>query len=174
MITSQFSIESIESKINNIRGHQVMHDSDLAKLYEVSTKSLNQTVKRNLERFPADFMLQLIDIERENLRSQFVTSSLNYGSSYGGRRYLSYAFTELGIVMLSSVLKSPQAIQVNISIIRVFFELRKLLHTEKKLESKLEKIEENTNILFQMVFKRIESLEANAPILSPHRRKVGI
>ncbi len=100
-------IKNIESKIYSFRGHRVMLDSDLAELYGVSTKSLNQSARRNIERFPADFSFQLTDIEGEFLRSQIVTSSLNYG----GRRYLPYVFTELGIAMLSSVLKSDQAIR---------------------------------------------------------------
>ena len=163
-------IENIESKIHLIRGHQVMLDCDLALLYGVNTGSLNQSVRRNSERFPSDFMFQLTDIEEKNLRSQFVISSLNYG----GRRYLPFVFTELGIAMLSSVLKTNQAIQVNISIMRVFFELRKLMHQDRKLEGRLDKIEENANILFRVIFERIEKLEINLPMLPPNRRKIGI
>lgn len=104
---SLIPLARIEQKIHSIRAHNVMLDGDLAELYEVETKALNQAVKRNAERFPEDFMFQLTKQEFENLRSQFVTSSL---SEYGGRRYLPYVFTEQGVAMLSSVLRSPRAV----------------------------------------------------------------
>lgn len=108
----------IHGKIHDLRGQRVMLDFDLAELYGVPTKVLNQSVRRNLERFPLDFMFQLNRQEFKNLRSQFVTSS------WGGIRYLPYAFTELGVAMLSSVLKSEKAIQTNIAIMRAFVDLR--------------------------------------------------
>ena len=107
--------EFIERRIFIIRGRKVMIDDDLAELYQIPTKRLNQAVKRNSSRFPEDFMFQLTREESQNLRSQFVTSSLNYG----GHRYLSYAFTEQGVAMLSSVLHSGRAVAVNIAIIGV-------------------------------------------------------
>jgi hypothetical protein len=107
-------VEIIERKIYLIRGHKVMLDRDLAELYQVPTRRLNEQVKRNLTRFPTDFMFQLSDEEAENLRSQFATSS----TSHGGRRYLPYVFTEQGVAMLSSVLNSERAVQVNIAICR--------------------------------------------------------
>lgn len=126
---------SIVSKIYFIRNQRVMLDNDLAELYGVETKVLNQAVKRNLIRFPEDFMFQLVENEWENLRSQTVTSNS------GGRRYLPFAFTEQGIAMLSAVLKSETAILVNIHIIRVFALMREHFYTSKVLVEKLEKVE---------------------------------
>lgn len=129
--------EVIERRIYVIRGQKVMLDSDLAELYGVPTKGLNLSVRRNSERFPADFMFQLSEEEFRNLRFQFETSS----SGYGGRRYPPYAFTEHGVAMLSSVLKSKRAVQMNILIIRAFVKLRELLATHKELARRIEKIE---------------------------------
>ena len=122
---SLVSVESIERRIYLIRGHKVMFDSDLAQLYQVETKNLNKAVRRNLNRFPEDFMFQLGKEEFDNLRFQFGTSSLGYG----GRRYLPYAFTEHGVAMLSSVLNSGRAVQMNILIIRAFIRMRDMLGT---------------------------------------------
>jgi len=127
--------ELIEQKIFVIRGKKVMLDKDLAELYGVKTKVLLQAVKRNIERFPSDFMYLLTEEEVINLRSQFVTSS------WGGRRYLPYTFTEQGVAMLSSVLRSKRAIQVNIAIMRAFVNLRKALSTHKELAYKLSELE---------------------------------
>lgn len=112
-----------------------MADTDLAVLYRVPTGAFNQAVRRNILRFPADFMFQLTSEESENLRSQFVISS------WGGRRYLPYVFTEQGVAMLSSVLKSDRAIQVNIAIMRAFVKLRELLATHRELAQRLEELE---------------------------------
>lgn len=119
-------VTSIESKIYLIRGHKVLLDSDLAFLYGVETKVLNQAVRRNAERFPEDFMFQLSENEEEFLRSQFVTSK----SGSGGRRYRTMVFTEFGVAMLSSVLRSEQAIQVNIAIMRAFGRLREVFQAD--------------------------------------------
>ena len=127
--------EVIISKIYLIRNQKVMIDSDLAELYGVDTKVLNQAVKRNIERFPEDFMIQLTSKEFENLKSQFVTSS------WGGRRTLPYVFTEQGVAMLSSVLKSETAILVNIQIIRIFTKMREIILTNKEIIKALEQIE---------------------------------
>ncbi len=142
----------------------------LAKLYVVETKVLNQSVRRNIDRFPEDFMFQLLDIEEENLRSQIVTSS----SGYGGKRYPSFVFTELGIAMLSSVLKSEQAVKTNIAIMRTFFELRKILNEDKTTAAKIENLEQNTTKLFKLVFHRLDQLEMKTPPLPPGRRKLGL
>lgn len=131
--------EIIKQRIFIIRGHKVMLDNDLAEIYGVSTKRFNEQVKRNKERFPEDFMFQLTNEESENLRSQFATSSLNYG----GRRYLPYAFTEHGVSMLSSVLNSKKAIQMNIFIIRAFIKMREYLDNYKDLAIKIGEIEVN-------------------------------
>jgi len=127
---SALADETVVNNIYEIRGQKVMLDSDLAALYGVPTKRINEQVNRNADRFPDDFMFQLSEKEWQNLKSQIATSS------WGGRRKLPYAFTEHGVLMLSSVLNSPQAIQVNIQIVRIFTRLRKLLdsHNELKLE----------------------------------------
>ncbi len=131
-----------------------MLDSDLAELYDVPTKRLNEQVKRNLERFPTDFMFQLTLEEAENLRSQFATSS----SAYGGRRYLPYAFTEQGIAMLSSVLKSARAVEVNIAIMRTFVKMRELMTSHAELARKIEAMEKKYDEQFQDVFKVIKKM----------------
>ncbi|MEW6068275.1 MAG: ORF6N domain-containing protein [Nitrospirota bacterium] len=143
----------IEDKILFIRGKKVMLDSVLSELYGVPTKVLLQAVKRNIKRFPSDFMFQLKKEEFNNLRSQFVTSS-----SWGGRRYLPYAFTENGIAMLSSVLNSERAIQVNIQIMRTFTKLREMLMTHKDLKRKIEEMEKKYDYQFKIVFDAIKQL----------------
>jgi hypothetical protein len=130
-------VEIIERKIYLIRGCKVMLDSDLAEMYQVPTKVLNQAVRRNFDRFPADFMFRLNEEELENLRSQTVTSNVGRG----GRRYSPYAFTEDGVAMLSSVLASKRAVALNILIIRAFVRLREYLATHKDLARKLEDVE---------------------------------
>ena len=127
--------EVVISKIYLIREHKVMLDDDLAELYQVQTRRLNEQVKRNIDRFPQDFMFQLDEKEWENLKSQNATSS------WGGRRKLPYAFTEHGVLMLSSVLNSDRAIQVNIQIMRIYAKLRAMLMTNKDILPKLEKLE---------------------------------
>ncbi|MDI6735574.1 MAG: ORF6N domain-containing protein [bacterium] len=151
--------ERIESKILFIREQKVMLDRDLAELYGVSTKVLLQAVKRNIERFPQDFMFQITKEEFKILRSQIVTSS------WGGRRYLPYAFTEHGILMLSSVLNSKRAILINIQIMRAFTRLRKILATHEDLRRKVEELEkkfedrgEKYDYQFEVVFDAIKGL----------------
>lgn len=126
--------ERVIKRIFWLRSDKVMLDSDLAELYEVPTKRLIEQVKRNIERFPSDFMFQLSNQEMETLRSQFATSN---EKGRGGRRYNAYAFTEPGVAMLSSVLKSKRAVAVNIQIIRTFIELRKMLVTHEALRKRL-------------------------------------
>ena len=128
--------ERIERSILLIRGHKVILDADLAALYGVETKQLIRAVKRNLPRFPDDFMFQLNKEESENLRFHFGTSS-----QWGGRRYLPYAFTEQGVAMLSSVLHSRRAIQVNIEIMRTFVRLRRILASHADLARKLDALD---------------------------------
>ncbi len=127
--------ERIERSILVLRGHKVLLDADLARLYGVETKVLLQALKRNPDRFPKDFMFQLTDQEFRNLRSQFVTSS------WGGRRYAPYVFTEQGVAMLSSVLNSPRAIAVNIEIMRAFVRLREMIASNKELARRLDELE---------------------------------
>ncbi len=145
-------LERIESHIFLIRGQKVLLDADLAALYEVETKVLTQAVKRNIGRFPADFMFQLTKQEFNNLRSQFVTSS------WGGRRYPPYAFTEQGVAMLSSVLNSERAARVNIEIMRTFVRLRQMLATNADLARKLAILEKKYDAQFRVVFDAIREL----------------
>ena len=126
-MTSLLPTEIIDKKILLIRGQKVMLDSDLAELYGVATKRFNEQVKRNLNRFPIDFMFQLNEKETEVLRSQFATSK----AGRGGRRYFPYVFTEQGVAMLSSILNSEQAIEVNILIMQAFVKLRKMIVSKK-------------------------------------------
>ena len=147
--------EIIEAKIYIIRGKKVMIDSDLAALYEVETKTLNRAVKRNIDRFPDDFMFKLTKEEFENLRCQIGTSS------WGGQRYLPYAFTENGVAMLSGILNSKRAIQVNIQIMRTFTKIREMILTHKELKQNIEKIEqrvEGHEQYFKIVFDALKQL----------------
>jgi hypothetical protein len=136
------SADQIERAIHLIRGQRVMLDSDLAKLYGVTTKQLNQQVSRNKNRFPDDFAYQLTRQEFRNLKSQFVTSS----SGYGGPRKLPWAFTEQGVAMLSSVLRSPTAVRVNIEIMRTFVRLRRLMATPGELVEQITKLAETVQL----------------------------
>jgi len=145
-------VGKIENRIFQIRGKKVMLDIDLAELYGVETRILNQAVRRNIDRFPNDFMLVLTHQELTNLRSQIVISS------YGGRRYLPYAFTEQGIAMLSSVLNSERAIKVNIQIMRAFVSLRRVAVTYSGLKRKIEGIEKKYDSKFAVVFRAIKKL----------------
>ena len=152
------STEIIASKILEIRGKKVMLDSDLAMLYGVETKVLIQAVQRNISRFPEDFMFQLKKQEFENLRPQFVTSS------WGGRRYLPYVFTEQGVAMLSSVLNSERAILVNIQIMRVFVTLRRAALTYVGLRRKIEAMEKKYDGQFKIVFEALKKLLEPPPV----------
>ncbi len=149
--------EIIQNKIHIINGQKVMLDFDLAELYEVQTKILNQSVKRNIDRFPDDFMFKIDITEHSNLISQIVISS------YGGRRYSFYAFTEQGVAMLSSVLNSKRAIQVNIQIMRAFTKLRQMIVNYSELKDKIEELEstydENFRIVFQLMKKLLDDEE---------------
>lgn len=142
-MTEELALNNVSRKIYTVNGHQVMMDSDLASLYEVETRYLNQAVKRNIERFPPDFMFQLTDGDYENLMFQIGTSSF-----HGGRRKLPYVFTENGVAMLSSVLGSKRAIEVNIFIMRTFVALRKKRVVQEEVLTKLAQLE-----------KRLENLE---------------
>lgn len=144
--------EIIENKIYFIREKKVMFDVDLATLYGVTTKRFNEQIKRNLKRFPSDFMFQLTEEEYDNLRSQNATSS------WGGRRYLPYVFTEQGIAMLSGVLSSDRAIQVNISVMRAFVKLREMIASKKDLAKRLDELEKRYDTQFKVVFKAIHAL----------------
>src|SRR5690625_2829952 len=146
----------IRNLIFTIRGKQVMLDSDLATLYQVETKNLNKAVKRNIERFPASFCFQLTREEAENLRFQTGTSS----SSYGGRRYLPYVFTEQGVAMVSPILRSNIAVNVSVEIMETFVEMRKMIISNASLFHRLDKIELKqlkADQKFEEIFKALES-----------------
>lgn len=164
--------EKIAPLVHVLRQEKVILDSDLAELYGVPTKVLNQAVQRNLDRFPDDFMFQLTENEMEILRSQFVTSKNAEPSlrsqfvtlkPHGGRRTLPYAFTEQGVAMLSSVLRSPRAVEVNIAIMRTFVQLRRLMDSNALLAEKIESLEAkyaDHDQQFQIVFDAIRQLIA--------------
>jgi hypothetical protein len=164
--SSLIPTERITQAILLIRGHKVMLDADLAALYGVTTAALVQAVKRNAERFPADFMFQLTAAETVRLRSQTVTSK----QAHGGRRTQPYAFTEQGVAMLSSMLRSPRAIQVNVEIMRAFVRLRQLLESHAELAKKLNALEKKYDTKFKVVFEAIRELMTPPP---SSRRKIG-
>jgi ORF6N domain len=146
-------LEHVERVILVLRGHRVILDRDLAAMYGVEPRALNQAVGRNLERFPRDFMFQLSPEEAIHLKSQTVISR-----SWGGRRHFPYAFTEQGVAMLSSVLRSSRAVQVNIEIMRAFVRLRQLLQANADLAKKLEALEKKYDSQFRVVFDAIREL----------------
>jgi len=157
----------IRNLIHNIRGKAVMLDSDLADLYQVETRTLNQAVRRNSDRFPEDFMFQLTEEEAERLRSQFVISKIGRG----GRRYAPYVFTEQGVAMLSSVLNSDIAIKANIQIMRAFVQVKRLGLTVLDIRRKLDGMEKKYDHQFKIVFDAIRQLLAPPP---PPARKLKI
>lgn len=159
------SVEQIESKMFLIRGQKVMLSMHLAELYEVEPRVLVQAVKRNIERFPEDFMFQLSPEEFANLKSQLEISS------WGGVRTAPYAFTEQGVSMLPSVLRSTRAIQVNIEIMRAFVKLRQMLASNSELSRKLAALEKNYDIKFKAVFEAIHELMI--PLAPKIKRPIG-
>jgi len=166
--------QGIESRILVLRGQRVMLDTDLAKLYGVEVKVLNQAVKRNAERFPGDFMFQLSSQEIESLRSQFVT--LKTGGRINSQRgrhakYPPHAFTEQGVAMLSSVLKSKAAVSVNVEIMRAFVRLRDMIGHDRELARRLDLLESKYDRQFKVVFDAIRELMA--PARSAPGRRIG-
>lgn len=176
----------IQSKIYEIRGQQVMIDKDLAGLYQVEVKRLNESVKRNLKRFPEDFMFQLTTEEWQNLKSQFATSS------WGGTRKLPYAFTELGVSMLSSILNSELAIEVNINIMRAFVAVRRFIANPpvdrvselqnelRELKSYIEEvftdyndINEDTRVQLELINRTLAELQAQKRLADSPRNPIG-
>ncbi len=167
--------EHIEKQILLLRGHKVLLDSDLAALYAVETRALIQAVKRNLDRFPEDFMFQLATEELESLRSQSVISN-NPGR--GGRRYAPFAFTEQGVAMLSTVLSSPRAIAVNIEIMRAFVRLRDIISSNKELSMRLDQLETKMgaklNIHDQAIVDILDAIRAlMTPDFPTKKRSIG-
>jgi hypothetical protein len=163
-----FPMERILRSIHVIRGQKVMLDSDLAALYGVEVKTLNQAVRRNIARFPEDFMFQLEAAEADSLRSQIVT--LKNGRRGQHRKYLPFVFTEQGVAMLSSVLRSETAVLVNIAIMRAFVSLREALASHKDLAQKLEELERKYDSQFRVVFEAIRQLMAPP---APPGRPIG-
>jgi hypothetical protein len=158
-------VSRIENAIFLIRDNKVMLDQDLAAMYGVETRTLVQAVKRNIDRFPDDFMFQLSKDEFTNLKSQIVTSS------WGGRRTRPYAFTEQGVAMLSSVLNSKRAVLVNIEIMRTFVRLRRIMATHDELARKLASLERKYDRQFKVIFDAIR--EIMTPKEPPKRRQIG-
>ena len=164
------NLDQINNIIYIIRGQKVMLDSDLAKLYGVETKHLNRQVRRNNIRFPDDFMFELNKAEFENLKCQNGTSS----SEYGGRRKQPLVFTENGVAMLSSVLKSEQAALVNIAIMRIFTKLRSFHLLEKDLVNRVDQLGIDTTEVFKVVFERLDKIENLKDSMIKDRVKIGI
>lgn len=154
--------ERIEQVIFQIRGERVILDSDLAAIYGVTTKRLNEQVRRNKKRFPEDFTFQLTDEEAEALRSQFATSK----AGRGGRRYKPYAFTEHGAIMAANVLNSDTAVEASVEVVRAFVNLRRMLASSAELSRKLEALEKKYDSQFKIVFDAIRKL-----MLPPSRPK---
>jgi hypothetical protein len=152
----KFNDLNLKNKIYSIRGYQVMLDRDLAELYEVETRVLNQAVKRNIDRFPSEFCFKMTLEEIENLKSQFVISS------WGGRRIKPTVFTEHGVVMLSSVLRSDKAISINIQVVKAFLEMRKFINSNLQIFQRLDRVEQKqieTDSKFEEVFSALEMNE---------------
>jgi hypothetical protein len=167
---SDVSLSKIENMIYVIRGQKVMLDSDLADLYEVETKQLNRQVRRNILRFPEDFMFQLTQDEFREIQKIKCTID-----QYGGQRKSPYAFTENGVAMLSSVLNSDKAVLINISIIRIFTKLRSFLILEKGLSERMNKLESGTNKIFKLVFERLDAIENTVDSKLPSsKKKIGL
>lgn len=164
--------ENVTDKIYFVRNHKVMLDSDLAELYDVETRVLNQAVNRNMERFPKDFMFQLTEDEWSGLISQIATSK----NGRGGRRKLPYVFTEHGVLMLSSVLNSAKAIQVNIQIVRIFTRLRQMLVNNTEIRLEIENIKkelQNQGKNMEVVFRYVDELMEKKDTQKPPRKRIG-
>jgi len=165
-MSEMISSEAIASKIYLIRGVRVMLDRDLAELYGVETRTLKQAVRRNIDRFPSDFMFEMTKEELTNWRSQFVTSN----NLKMGLRYPPMAFTEQGVAMLSSVLNSDRAIRVNIEIMRTFTKMRHLISASEELKQEVEELRKQTDERFQIVFQVLDQLLNPA---SETKKKIG-
>ena len=176
-VMSKLQTARIESLIINVRGERVILDADLAKIYGVTTKRLNEQVKRNIEKFPADFEFQLTKIEFANLKSQFATSS----SRHGGKRKLPFVFTDHGAIMAANVLNSKQAVQMSVFVVRAFVKMRSLLSNRNDLAKELKALEKKLTerlnvheIAIVDVLRRITRLlEPPPPLPDPPKRKIG-
>jgi len=173
---SKTALVKIESLIITLRGERVIVDSDLAKIYGVDTRTLNQAVKRNIEKFPEDFMFQLSSEEFENLKSQNVTSRFQHG----GRRKLPFVFTEHGAIMAANVLNSERAAQMSVFVVRAFVKMREILATNKTLAEKLEELEKKLTSrvdlherVISYILEEIKKLMEPPPMPEPKRRTIG-
>jgi hypothetical protein len=167
---SDVSLSKIENMIFMVRGQKVMLDSDLADLYEVETKQINRQVRRNILRFPEDFMFQLTADEFREIQKL-----KNTIDQYGGQRKRPNVFTENGVAMLSSVLNSDKAILINIAIIRIFTKLRSFLLLEKGLDERMSRLESGTNKIFKVVFERLDAMELIVDTKLPStKKKIGL
>lgn len=169
MSTNFITIENLAQRILLIREHKVMLDADLAELYGIETKVFNQAVRRNINRFPSDFMFQLNAEELEALRSQIVTSNIGRG----GRRYAPYAFTEHGAIMAATILNSPKAIEMSIFIVRAFLQLREMLSSNKELAAKLESLEQKVGSHDQAIAGLIDAIRQLMSSPGPVKRPIG-
>ncbi len=170
---NELNVSTIETKIYFIRGIKVMLDSDLAELYGVPTKALNQAVKRNSNRFPEDFMFKPNNEELVELRSQIVTA--NQVTYWNVNQFKPNLFSENGVAMLSSVINSEKAILVNIAIMRIFTKLRSFLMLESELRKDMKELKQGTDKLFKVVFERMDEVENEIrPKLEPKRKKIGL
>jgi len=165
--TTKPELALIKSKIHEIRGAKVMLDFDLAEIYGVETKRLNEQVARNIKRFPRDFMFQLTNQELAILRSQFATSR------WGGTRYLPYAFTEHGVAMLASVLTSEKAIEINLDIVRAFIALRQYALGYAELNHKIEDFMRDTDTKIEDIYQILDELSAHKKELEKPQRRIG-
>ncbi len=166
------AVAALAQSIHLVRGQKVMLDSDLAVLYGVPTKALNQAVKRNADRFPADFMFQLSGDEYLALRSQFVTSNAT-AAGRGGRRYLPWAFTEHGALMAATVLNSPRAIEMSVFVVRAFVQLRELLSTHRDLAAKLDELERKLSTHDQAIAGLIDAIRQLTATPERKSRPIG-
>jgi hypothetical protein len=178
-------LKKIKSMIYEIRGYQIMLDADLANIYQVETRRLNEAVKRNIGRFPPEFMFQLTQTEYDNLMSQFATSNLmsqNATSSWGGRRKLPFAFTEHGVIMLSSVLNSKIATQINIAVVKAFIDMRRYIakpvreeldHLEKVLMLHIDNTSHNFTKQAAIINEIIANLNNLIKVPPKPKRKIG-
>ena len=169
--------ENLAALIYFVRGERVLLDADLAHLYGVEARALNQAVARNRERFPADFIFRLSPAECERIRIRFLgkdsSQSVMSSRRHRGRTYRPYAFTEQGVAMLSSVLRSPRAVEVNIAIMRTFVQLRRLMDSNRALARKIEKLEQKYDEQFAVVFAAIKRLIADDEVERAPKRRIG-
>ncbi|MBK7021973.1 MAG: ORF6N domain-containing protein [Sulfuritalea sp.] len=176
------AVDTVSGRIHLVRGQRVMLDADLAELYGVATKVFNQAIKRNIERFPADFMFQLTAEEHDSLRSQIVTSyaidplgsqTVTLKTGRGGRRYLPYVFTEHGAIMAASVLNSPQAVEMSVFVVRAFVKLRELLASSRELADRLDDLERKLSTHDQAIAGLIDAIRRLTSVPAKLNRPIG-